>query len=128
MGALFRNAPDLMEDFKEFLPETAAHARAQAAVSAQATVSLSCTNWQILELAQSFRQCSDVEIIRWAEEFRQILPEAAAHARAQAAVSAQATVSLSCTDMQILELAQSFRQCTDEEILRRVEEFRQNRE
>ena len=38
IGALFRNAPDLMEDFKEFLHETAAHARTQAAASARATV------------------------------------------------------------------------------------------
>jgi hypothetical protein len=34
-------------------------------------LSLNCTNIQILELAQSFRQCSDDEIIRWAEESRQ---------------------------------------------------------
>ena len=38
IGALFRNAPDLMEDFKEYLSETAAHACTQAAASAQATV------------------------------------------------------------------------------------------
>jgi hypothetical protein len=34
-------------------------------------LSLGCTNAQILELAQSFRQCSDEEIIRCAEESRQ---------------------------------------------------------
>jgi hypothetical protein len=34
-------------------------------------LSRACTNIQILELAQSFRQCSDDEIIRWAEESRQ---------------------------------------------------------
>jgi histone deacetylase complex regulatory component SIN3 len=38
IGALFHDAPDLIEDFKKLLPETAAHARAQAAALAQATV------------------------------------------------------------------------------------------
>ena len=33
-------------------------------------LSLNCTNPQILELAECFRQCSDEEIIRWAKESR----------------------------------------------------------
>ena len=33
-------------------------------------LNLACTNAQILELAQSFRQYSDEEIIRWVEESR----------------------------------------------------------
>lgn len=37
IGVLFGNAPDLIKDFKEFLPATAALAKAQAATSAQAT-------------------------------------------------------------------------------------------
>lgn len=38
IGVLFYNAPDLIEEFKEFFPEIAAHARAQATTSAPATV------------------------------------------------------------------------------------------
>jgi histone deacetylase complex regulatory component SIN3 len=38
IGVLFRNAPDLIEDFEECLPGPAAHARTQAAASAQATM------------------------------------------------------------------------------------------
>ena len=38
---LFISAPDLLEDFKQFLPESAAHAKAQAAARAQQEVELS---------------------------------------------------------------------------------------
>ncbi|KAK5937991.1 Transcriptional regulatory protein sin3 [Knufia obscura] len=38
---LFISAPDLLEDFKQFLPESAAHAKAQAAARAQQEIELS---------------------------------------------------------------------------------------
>ena len=37
MTQLFASAPDLLEDFKQFLPESAAQAKAQAAAARQAT-------------------------------------------------------------------------------------------
>lgn len=37
MTQLFSSAPDLLEDFKQFLPESAAQAKAQAAAAKQAT-------------------------------------------------------------------------------------------
>lgn len=37
MTQLFSSAPDLLEDFKQFLPESAAQAKAQAAAKQQAT-------------------------------------------------------------------------------------------
>ncbi len=37
MTQLFSSAPDLLEDFKQFLPESAAQAKAQAAAQKQAT-------------------------------------------------------------------------------------------
>ena len=38
---MFISAPDLLEDFKQFLPESAAHAKAQAAARAQQEIELS---------------------------------------------------------------------------------------
>lgn len=44
MTLLFNSAPDLLEDFKQFLPESAAQAKAQTAAGRQATEEIIVSN------------------------------------------------------------------------------------